>query len=300
MPSPEIRSAPKRSAEPPQSGESASEPLPEDPARRSVFDFLFHDARRVGSFLAQFETYGVPSQVKATEGIGSTGTTKTATSGKLSLPALAQGQLSKDVSVADELREATERTYDPLWTNARALLDYLSEQDLLQRDIWEARIGQFVLASGTLVILDLAMLKNAWDKPVIKRKIQQQEENAQFLLELLSIMPHSLQASRFGENFGVWCSLPEESLVGQSSDLVLKHGALVPGNWSMLGIVDATPDPKPGEGEGENMDDVVAREAGSMVGTFAAQLAPMTRDLLGRPRTSFGITPLLIFRQVSG
>ncbi len=63
--------------------------------------------------------------------------------------------------------EASERIYDPLWTNARVLLDYLAERDMIQRDIWEARMGQFVLAKGSIVVLDLGMLKNVWVKPTI-------------------------------------------------------------------------------------------------------------------------------------
>jgi hypothetical protein len=33
---------------------------------------------------------------------------------------------------------------------------------------------------------------------------------------------------------------------------------------------------------------------------MSANLANVSRNLLGRPRTHFGITPLLIFREVSG
>ncbi|MHC2104097.1 hypothetical protein [Methylobacterium sp. CM6246] len=42
----------------------------------SVYDFLYQDVRRVGSFLAQFDEYGVRQSVKATESVGQTQTLK--------------------------------------------------------------------------------------------------------------------------------------------------------------------------------------------------------------------------------
>lgn len=290
----------------------------------SVFDFLYHDARRVGSFLAQFETYGVPSGVTATESAGRSTLTKTTAGAGLKVPALAKAEGALEVTSSDDERDMAERTYDPLWTNARALLDYLAARDLINRDLLTARLGQFVLASGTLIVLDVAMLKAAWEKPMVRRFVTQgaranvqgsakgqskssrngKQSDADLFLELLPVFPHSLQAHVVGADYSAWCSLAEASLVGMSSDVVLKHGSLVPGEWHVLGILDAVPDPDndPGVSAGSlgHRDAAVVTAAGTAVGSLVAQLAPMARQFLGRPYTSYGLTPLLIFREVSG
>lgn len=311
------------SAEVPASDASGSGQLLEDPERSSVYDFLYHDARRVGSFLAQFETHGVPSQTKATESTGRSAATRTSTGGDFGVPAVMKAQASIDSTVTEDERDAAERTFDPLWTNARTLLNYLTERGLIQRDLWDARLGQFVLASGALIVLDVAMFKSAWDKPAVKKLAiasavggtpasgrerksghDGSKSDAQLLIEMLSLFPHSIQAHLLGTNYGVWCSFAEASLVGASSDVVLKHGSFVPGEWHMLGILDAFPDvkqePTSGEAVSESVDEAVASSVGTMIGKLTAQLAPVARELLGRPRTSFGMTPLLIFREVLG
>lgn len=43
---------------------SGSEPAQGQPATASVYDFLYHDARRVGSFLAQFDENGLLQSLK--------------------------------------------------------------------------------------------------------------------------------------------------------------------------------------------------------------------------------------------
>jgi hypothetical protein len=294
-----------RSAEVPPSDANDSGPQSEDQQSGSVLDFLYHDARRVGSFLAQFETYGVPSQVKATESAGRSETTRTTAVGDFGIPAVAKAQGSVDASESEDERDTAERTYDPLWTNARTLLDYLAERDLIQRDLWSASIGQFVLAKGVLLVLDVGMLEAAWEKPTIKRLIKlgargsatpptrptkgkgggkaqdSQTSDADLLVELLTVLPHSLQAHLVGDNYSAWCGLATSSLVGMSSDLVLKHGSFVPGVWHMLGILDAVPDLVPdsdidARGLGP-LDAAMVDAAGTVVGALAAQLATVAR-----------------------
>lgn len=310
----------------PPSDANDSAPPPEDPPVASVFDFLYHDARRVGSFLAQFSTYGVLSGVTTTEAVGRAATTRATGGAGVGFVTVAKARVALELGVTDDERDAAERTFDPLWTNARTLLDYLAARDLIQRDVHAARLGQFVLATGSLIVLDVTMLKTAWDKPTVKRRIlqgaegntlpakpkgkgrhgpQSQEKlDAQLLIELLTVFPHSIQAHLIGDDFSAWYSLAESSLVGMSSDLVLKHGALVPGEWNVLGIMDARPDPRDPADDDEAgltaFDLAVADSAGTAIGNVAARIAPIARQLLGRPRQSYGMTPLLIFREVSG
>jgi hypothetical protein len=126
---------------------------------------------------------------------------------------------------------------------------------------------------------------------------------AHAMIELLSVLPHSTQAQILTDRTGVWCSLASESLVGLSTDLVLKHGSHVPGEWSALGVLDAQPDFGSNPSNPTTLSGVeqaIVGVAGTLVGATIAQLAPITRNLLGRPRGAFGMTPLVIYRKVSG
>lgn len=294
----------------------------------SVFDFMYHDARRVGSFLAQFDDAGHLQQLKQSETL-----TKGLKRGwKVSVGGgmgdFGTGEVSAERGPGEGGSEASERVYDPYWTNARTLLDYLTEHEMIQREIWKARIGQFVLIKGSLVVLDVAMLKSAWEKPAIRKRMMDESiqtataemnrqqrrqqkaisqnkprDDVQFLIDLLTILPHSLQAQLVGDTFRVWCSLGADSLVGLSSDLVLKHGTYVPGEWHMLAVLDAAPEAEPQSddlGKLSAFEEAVAGVAGSLVGTLTARLSPITRRILGRPHGAHGVTPLLIFREVSG
>lgn len=237
---------------------------------------------------------------------------------------VARGAASfEDQRTAGE-KETLERAYDPLWTNARTLLDFLDERNMIRRGLADASIGQFVLVKGRLMVLDLAMLKNAWASPAIQKKMlegaslgQQQAANRHqrrspghsqnqssaksemdLLVALLSLLPHTLQCRLIGDDTDIWCSIDEDFVVGKSSDLGLKHGALLQGEWSMLGVLDAQPDVF--QVESEEIQQVLSELAGTPIGQLSVNLAPAARKLLGRPPQAFGMTPLLIFRAVTG
>jgi len=285
-----------------------------------VLDFLYHDSRRVGSFLSQFESGHLTQFTRTHEATESA--TETA-SRELSLGSthlLAGKHASNDSNLAGT-RDGSQRVYDPLWTNARAFLDYLNEHDLIQRDLADATLGQFVLATGFLSIQDLVMFKDAWKLNAIQKMIKQgagigapmgnlsaaqkasvkeQQNNMEALLELIQIMPHAVHATllKAGESPAmVWCSLRDEYMSIPASEIQLMHGDFIPGEWSILGVLSAGPD----------MGVDVSNETGntepgvmqSVVGVMSKMLLPIIRISLGRPRLAFGVTPLLIFREVS-
>jgi hypothetical protein len=312
------------------SGTSGLEPLQKDQKRNSVYDFLYHDVRRIASFLAQFETYGVLQQVKAIEAASRTESTKSGLTTNLSA-AIAKAGIGKDITTGSEERDSAERIYDPFWANARILLNYLAERDMIIRDIIEARIGQFVLVTGNLAAFDLSLLKETWQLPIVKDTVfaaaakdaaksatlpppknkaerakdryakQALPEGMEAGFELMKILPHTIQASISGSKWSVWSSLREDSLVMTGSELLLKHGIWIEGAWNMLGILDALPH---GGEDQLRLHQAQQMVSGASLGGFLGQvitpLAPAARMMLGRPATSFGMTPLLIFREVSG
>ena len=87
-------------------------------------------------------------------------------------------------------------------------------------------------------------------------------------------------------------------MVTKTSDLLLKHGSIIQGEWAIVGVLDAMPD---GGAPAEGYDaEFASLLGGSVIGTAAAHLGPVARNMLGRPAGSYGMTPLLIFREISG
>jgi hypothetical protein len=248
MPSSEINNERTKSDETSKNAESDLAAPPQSRRSNSVFDFLYHDARRIGSFLAEFETYGVLQRVTATETASRTESEKSGLTTGLNV-AIGKAGTAKEVITGSEARDSAERTYDPLWINARTFLDFLTERQMIIRDLSQARIGQFVLASGSLAIFDLGILKETWKLPAVKdivlkgaattdtsqcalsgnRKERARAKHAKknadseasaMAFELLKIMPHAIQATIRGKDWTMWSSLREDSLAIPGSELL--------------------------------------------------------------------------------
>jgi hypothetical protein len=300
--------------------EKALEREPAEPQSVSVFDFLYCDTRRIGSFLAQFDDAGHLERVIQRESAtkGARRGFKLQVGGGATLAGTgASGNVGVERGPQDEGTEASERVYDPLWTNARTFLDYIEDRNLLIRDLSKTRLGQFVIASGTLAIFDLAILKQAWTIPSIKKMIlagisaheaqltrtrQQQQrlanKDAKSIamnagIDMFALLPHTIQAAIKSDNGTCWTILKEDSMIVPGSDVLLKYGIELAGKWDMVGILDSYP----------QTDDTVQIEAASTITGLwqvISQMAPAIRGILGKPNESYGLTPLLIFREVSG
>jgi hypothetical protein len=110
-------------------------------------------------------------------------------------------------------------------------------------------------------------------------------------------LPHAVQCifTSLSNQF-VWALLRDEYIAGSSSDLALRYGMAIDGEWSLLGIVDALP---ADQGTSQTFDpSVLAAIAGNAIAGEIAKVARIARAM-GRPWNAFGLTPLLIFREVS-
>jgi hypothetical protein len=85
-------------------------------------------------------------------------------------------------------------------------------------------------------------------------------------------------------------------VVGDASDLIIKHGAKVDGRWNVIGILDASIDTEPQQ-QTTPIPDVQSTDN---LPAMAKRMAPWIRRNLGRPYGAFGMTPLMIFREVTG
>jgi hypothetical protein len=326
MSSSETKSAPLILNEASTKDVSDSETQRKDQERNPVYDFLYHDARRIASFLAQFKTYGVPQNVKASESAGRATSTKTAISAGGGVPLVAQGQAALDQTNTSDERDATEHTYDPLWRNALDLRDYLEEEGLINRDITAANIGQFIIASGELTVLNAAVMRETWVSPILRAGAVKQamnvaqakcranpanaalkgpdkakaertametaKFNAEVAIDNLKYYPHSINCIIKGDGFSAWAPLHEEGITGAATDLALMHGSEVPGLWNLLGILDARPSPIPAQ------EIILPSEVPLHFAPSIKNFANMAGTLLGRSPEAYGMTALLLFREV--
>lgn len=297
----------------------------------SVFDFLYNDSRRVGSYLAQLDENGLLTEIRR----GDQSSKRGKRGFTVGMQVMGTGG-SVERAPEEAGSESSERVYDPFWANARELLDALDDHGMIQRDLSAAPIGGVVLLSGQMRVIDLSLVKALWELPGIRKMVMRgaqpkssdgqpalnrqdrraqeakqrsapagktsMEESMELMLEMLPVLPHTLSVIVGGTNGVSWATLREEHLIGTGSDLILKHGVVIPGEWQMLGILDARPD-QGGQGDVEannaiNFADPDRLGAHSLVGQLAGVMSPIFRILLGRPGTHFGITPVMIFRQV--
>lgn len=323
-----------------QNGERASGEVLGGPITDSVYDFLYHDARRVASFVAQIDPSGHLTSLKQTETAESGSGMKSSANVSGNVAVARGGAALEDQRTVAE-RESLERTYDPLWANALALLDMLDERGMLHNGLASARIGSFVKVSGSLAISDLTMWKGIWSLPALKQILtanavaERQAMNQQAVaatpnraerrrtqagkqrpeptgvlesqldgaLALAGMLPHTVQARLVtDERELVWCSLREDGMVVSASDLTLKHGMTVSGRWTMVGVLDALPDLDKDGNATENAIQTLAEApllSASSFDGIMTNLTPAIRGLLGRPLHAYGMTPLVIFRQVT-
>lgn len=274
--------------------------------RNSVYDFLYHDARRIGSFLAQFDPHGQLQSLTKTNAVSDTAGSTVGVTAGASIPAIVKVDTVGNQQVSQTASDAIAKTYDPLWQNSIALLDYLTARGLIERNILQARIGQFVLVSGKLSIIDMGLLKSIFSSKFLKQNLSKQISKAtnkqsgtsgsnfgDVGIELLSILPYAIQMRFGGSGFGIWSTLRTEGLSLSTDDLLLKHGSSVAGTWNLFGILDALPD----SGSEEQGSSVIGDEG---MLTAMANLGASFRPLVGRPNHAFGMTPLLIFREIFG
>jgi hypothetical protein len=75
-----------------------------------------------------------------------------------------------------------------------------------------------------------------------------------------------------------WSTIDPSSIVGNSTDLHLKHGITIAGEWQLIGILDCLP--------GENLRPMPPRFCGDITNEFSTSMGNVLRELrmiMGRP-----------------
>lgn len=285
-----------------------------EPENASVFDFLYVDHQRINTFLSQFSEFGgltnIVHGISAGRGKEDGGTVKA--QGNV---LVVKGEANYTETTKANHAESSQRTYDPQWANTLSFLDKIKDQNLLKYDIEKAAFGDLVLIQGPISVRDFSVLEQVWKLPAFRamaeignaqdagnraerRRSMKAGGNKKapptemdMFFDLINILPHPTQF-KIGSSPSAWGILREEGMSTSSSDFVLKFGGSVPGKWAAVCILDAVPD------EFEDNDGQPIGQLEEMASMILDPLEPIIRQLLGRPASSYGITPLAVFREV--
>jgi hypothetical protein len=262
-------------------------------SENSIYDFIYVDHQRVALFLSQFDQSGkLTGLTRSVREVHQ----KTLSAG---VDKLVVAKRESESSATEEMQ----REFDPQWVLPLTLLDALEDEQLIHRDISTAALGQFVLCSGSLSIVDFAILKSLAELPAFKKQLtlrfDQQlkgaakgmKEMGELLRQFLTILPYNLQATIATPQREVWCCLKQEGMMLPQAEVFLKHGFGLPGTWHALGLLDARPN--------ESSSVQSPKTTPSLLEIFTNQLGPAVRQAFGRPSRAFGITPIILFREVS-
>jgi hypothetical protein len=108
-------------------------------------------------------------------------------------------------------------------------------------------------------------------------------------LEILKEVPHLLHLTFLTQNgTRLWAPVQPDYLTISSDALLMKFGAVIDGLWTVVGIVDG----QIGEGPGPMKISPILDAAVSAMSKI--------REVIGRPKDHFGLTPIAIYAPMKG
>lgn len=269
----------------------------------SLYDFLYVDNQRASSLLAQMHGPGVVTSIKHV----------TAEIDKSVSDAGFDLKIVKSkIGVEETLNQTQEKSFDASWTLPINLLDKLDECGLIRRDLNGERLGSTVLCKGKMRIFDISVFQKSvpfvakmmeMEQPKLPPKAKKSNFNVddQFIApgvtfgmmkEVLNIVPNTLQVDFINEaGQTIWMTINRDYLTINPDDMVLKYGSRLPGEWYVIGFIDALPEAE------EDMTETLPFEPNLMKDGIHGMLSGI-RDLAGRSGNSYGMTPLIIFRNI--
>lgn len=265
------------------------------PSEEYLSDYLYIDTVRLSHYYGQIAEHGLVTQSKHV----SKSTSKDTDT--LGVKAVLTGSMASESSS----EQTVELQVDASYSRPQHTLDALYEAGFIHEGLQNARVGTLFLAKGKLSIFDVRILQNMWQvlgdvvaedavkgiaAPAAKAKAKvtakKQYDN---IAAIITKLPHSLQGNLHTDSNTGWFTLKPDCMIINPEDFAFKHGCDLPGDWHMLGIVDALP------------NDFEVMTAGAQVA--ASDIENVMRGMLlglregfGRPMDRFGITPVMIFR----
>lgn len=265
----------------------------------SLYDFLYIDKERASSLLTQLYTPGVVKSIKRT----ASDSDKEITNGGFDVKLAKAG-----ISIEEAITHTQEKLFDASWALPINLLDKLSEDGFIHKGIDGARLGNNVIITGDIRFFDISFIKKSIpfmgkvmlsQMPISKgaKKVKFEDipiaENLTLgLMEgLFDVIPDSLQVD-FMDDYGnnIWMTISRDNFTINPDDMMLKYGGEIPGEWHVLGLVDALPDTEQ------------TSQATFPIHPIKDGMKDMLsgiKEMAGRPDESYGMTPLIIFRKIS-
>ena len=268
-----------------------------------MLDFLYADHERVASIISQIE--GVGALVGYERNYEKEKLSRGSVKAKLPLTS---GEKSEGANYNKQLRQE----YDPLWVNSKKLVELVSEKS--NASISELGYGKLVSVSGKLVCLDQSFINDLLksdaviesiaqgvelDQSTRSSKAQKKEKNdlATTVRDFLQSLPLGIVFILFAEDNAFWFNVKRDYLALQALDIPLKFPLAIGGQWHVTGLVDAIPQDHANilptiEGTGNKL--VLPQ----MFAVLTQLIIPLV-GLFGRPTDCYGLSPVVIHREIS-
>lgn len=257
----------------------------------SVFDFVYVDRARLGSLLAQLSDDGIVASSKRTS--SKSGINQASMK-------VAAAILSADGMVNDAASEALERSFDASMLLPINALTVLQESGLLHEGVCPGDtivpLGGIVHLRGFFAVHDIEMVRRLW-QPMVQLMLADEaphnrkakREQIDLAGKVIKDIPPTVQFSMLtSDGVSCWGLLNDNDPTFSTHNLGLKHGALLQGEWHLIGILDAYPD------NGDGFNPFLGEGLLGVMGPVMDEL----RKVIGRPARAFGVTPLALFRPI--
>lgn len=189
--------------------------------------------------------------------------------------------------------------FDATWSVPLEVLARLKSLSLVKESIRDAGLGSIILEDCFIRVIDFSSMEDLFE-PAMRAFVASGQaetpaipaEQLAIIAEVLRAMPRAIHAHFLTNSGFLWSSLQSSGLTIPVTDLTLKYGGTVSGQWRLLYLVDAWAD-------SGNPPDVTLWSAGPFIDGIHTAMHGL-RILMGRPQTWMGITPLMIFRDTAG
>ncbi|EHJ7935454.1 hypothetical protein KB245_003936 [Escherichia coli] len=269
----------------------------------SLYDFLYVDNKRASSLLAQMHGPGVITSIRQVTAEVDKSVSDAGFDIKI---------IKSKLGVEETINYTHEKSYDASWTLPINLLDKLSENDLIKTELNGERLGSTVLSKGHVRIFDISMFQKS--VPFVAKMLKAERSKLPpkakktndsideipvspgvtfgMMKEVLNIVPNTLQVD-FINDFGqtIWMTINRDYLTINPDDMVLKYGGSIPGEWYVLGFIDALPE------YDQELFDMSVFPSTPLKDGITEMLSGI-KELAGRSSTAYGMTPLVIFRKI--
>lgn len=270
----------------------------EKPEESFLYDIIYCDEKRLAPILPQLSEYGLLKDLSVTEGESRSTTSARGLSGSAGL---VSGEAAKDSAIGTE--SALQSNFDPRWVNILKFTNIA----LRKADRENFRLGKLCLVKGGLHLGDNRSFKALLEVKIfnkmmldeVKRDLKEStdskdnlsaKDTVQLVEQLAETFEHSVHGNVETKNGRFWISLDRDCLIFPAEEIILKFGATIPGEWSVLGIYDSEPDTFSEEGF-----------KGDGHGTLTEIVMPLAahmRGLVGKPYGQHSLTPLIIMREI--